>query len=501
MEERLKIVERKLEDASFKTEKIKDYVLGSVKIQLEEWLHDTLTISCITEEIESRYKRTKNDMAEYGKDHRKLEKELNDTREEMKVQFTELCKIKNFLDDILTDLKLKCYKGDLEALARVVDDKCSWDFSIDLANQIKTLAKIDDLKDLQQSFNDFKKTISKEYILKNEAIDIFTKMKNKLKTMVSENTTKQETKEAVNKIYERFTQNDIKIEEIFEKQKISNENFIKSIDKIRADFSDNVKQFQFDRIQKEVSNKASKSELERFLGENLPKITEFNHEFKKIKQILESQDKAMTRIDEISLQKASKVEFMLLKESLSKSSSVSIAAQLESLQTQVQKSDIKLASLIDAFNEYKDSNSDKSPYKLTLESEISLLKLNLYDLENKISYKADLAETLQKLENKASWEDFSHLAESIESVHMQIKLLALQIPIKDNSKRANSHSKITRKFIDMVIASRPTLEDIPTSNMKSFVKFPHTPEYTKNRINTPSKKLFNCANTSPSNFQ
>ena len=65
MEQRVEKLEKKVEELSLSGENIKKYVLDSVKVQLEEWLHDTLTISCITEEIERRYKRTRSDMAEY----------------------------------------------------------------------------------------------------------------------------------------------------------------------------------------------------------------------------------------------------------------------------------------------------------------------------------------------------------------------------------------------------------------------------------------------------
>ena len=123
MEERLRKIEKKLEETVTDSEKIKEYVLGSVKIQLEEWLHDTLTISCITEEIERRYKRTRNDMAEYTKDHKKLEKEIENSKEPINENFTDICKIKNFLQDLVLDIKLKAYHGDLQRLERIVDEK------------------------------------------------------------------------------------------------------------------------------------------------------------------------------------------------------------------------------------------------------------------------------------------------------------------------------------------------------------------------------------------
>ena len=100
---------------------------------------------------------------------------------------------------------------------------------------------------------------------------------------------------------------------------------------------------------------------------------------------------------------------------------------------------------------------------------------------------------LENLEKKASWEDFSHLAESIETVNMQTKLLASQISFicnHEKSTRASSHAKITKKLVNIVLNSKPILDESPSIHLKTFTKFPQATEMIKSRANTPKKKFF-----------
>lgn len=336
----------------------------------------------------------------------------------------------------------------------------------------------------------FKEQVKEQYFLRDEAKVSLKTMQKKLKNLMSEHTTKEETRTLISKVYAKLSENDEKLDEFRKNDLTRVDDYKKGILKLRADFSDNVKQFQFERLQKDLATKATKQELENFLGEHIPKIAEFNKEFLKIKSTLEHQDKAMIRLDEIILEKASKLDFILLKDSLSDLSESFHINQMKQLSLTSLNQQKQLDTLTKNFNNFK--ADFENPNKLSLESEIMLIKMNLNEIENKLSYKAELSEVLEKFEDKASWDDFSHLAESIESVHLQTKLLASQFSVMmpKPQSRAASQSKIMKKLIDMVMVSRPTLEDTPTSHMKTFTKFPPTPDYFRSRVGTPKKKFF-----------
>lgn len=495
MELRMLKLEKRIAELDIHEEHIKNIVLDSVHKHLEEWLHDTLTISCITEEIERRYKRTKSDMAEYNKVHRKFEASILEVKEEIKTNFSDICKLKNFIDDLIIDLKLKAYHGDVQRLERILEEKCSWDYAINITKQLGTFAKTDDISEVQTDLNSFKEKIVAEYFLKEEAKKLLKQTENKLRGLLDDHTTKEETRMVINNMHRKFEDTQKEIEEIRNLEVRNEEERKKEFTKIRADFSDNVKNYQYERLRREVETKATKVELEKFMGENMPKITEFTIEFRKIKKCMDEQEKALLRLDEIILNKASKVDLILMKESFSDLPLAKQQERIKVLSISVQRLQSQTECLENDFNEIS-SILDASSQKISLENEVVMMKQHLLDIEDKLTYKADISETLQNFEKKASWEDFSQLVESIETVHMQTKLLASQISLMLPTKksiRASSHTKLTRKLVDIVLNSKPTIEDFPSTRLKTFINLPLT-DLPKSRSHTPKKKFFNTLN-------
>lgn len=495
MEARLQELEKKFEDFEMHEENIKNIVLEQVKKKFEEWLHNTLTISCISEEIERRYKSTKTDIAESSKAFHKLECKVEDVKDQINLNFTDICKLKNFVDDIVTDLKLKAYHGDVQRLDRVLEEKCPWEYAIGIMKSLGDLAKISQLKVLEKHLEVFKGKVAEEYLLKDQAKVLLKNSKKKVKNLLEKYATKEEVQEDFKKIYLKIDEVNGEVKELRRIEEIRDNERQKDNLRIKIDLADNVKTYQLERLRRDVEAKASKIELERFMGENMPKITEFTLEFKKIKKTMEKQESALLRLDEIILNKASKADMIHLRESFSDLPS---SRQLEKL-NQLSNSLLELQKNVKFFSEdFLDLKTDLqvTPKKISLENDLKLLKNQVQDLENRVSYKAETLEMLVHLEKKASWGDFSHLADSIEAVHQQTRLLASHISLllpQKKSLRASSHCKIAKKLVDLVISSKPTFEDTPTSHLKLYSKHSNLSDNIKSRCNTPHTRLQNAS--------
>jgi hypothetical protein len=496
MEDRLHKLEHDLSDLKSLPDKIKDFVLESVHIRLEEWLHNTLTISCITEEIERRYRRTKSDMAEYTKEHRRIDKEIDSVREQLSLNFTDICKVKNFMEDILTDLKLKAYAGDVHRLERAMEDKSSWDALNALDEKMKQKASNSELAEVKHRLEEAKQMTSDVYETKAEAKISMKKMEERVKVMMNEYATKEELRTLVHAMAIKVKGLEEEFEGIKRGEDLREESLRTDVAKIRKDFGDCVRQFQFERLQNEIVGKAAKRELDEFMEESRPKMDGFRHDISRMKVGLEAQEKVIGRFDELLLEKASKTDLVIMKESFSQLTAAKQQDRIKNLEEAVSGHEKRIEWASKELKIILKSFTDENPSKLSIESEIKLLKSDIFDLETRISYKADCSDILEKLERKASWEDFSHLAESIETVHVQTKLLASQMSLlvqKKKNLRANSHKKFTKKLVDFVVTSNPTLDDEPSANIRNFVRLPQTNEASRSRIPTPHKRFLNTA--------
>lgn len=480
------------------SEQMKDFILTSVKGQLEDWLNKTLTISCISEEIERRYKINKSDMYECNREIKRLERELESAKEQNKMNFTEICKMRLFLDDILTDLRLKAYQGDLEKVSRALEDKCSWDFAQEILNKTKSFATHSNFESLQQLHEQFKDKVSKEYELKKDSSLSLERCEKKLMSLMSGFISRDELRSNTSNFTVRISGIHEEVLGIKKEEKVFEETMKKELVKIRTDYSDVIRQFQFDRLKKEIEGKTSKAEFDDFITENLPKISEYSKEFKKVNKFIEEQEKAITRIDEIICEKASRLDLKQLKESFYEFPAKLMEVEIKKLQETCLSLSQQIKNISKDMNEMFQSLEESGSNRINYDTRLNLIRAELRDLENRLSCKAETSEMLEHLERKASWEDFSHLTESIETVHVQTKLLAAQMThfLPSCTKKTSSQKKITKKLIDIVVSSRPTTDESPSTQLKSFIKFPPpTPDILKSRACTPHKRFNNFCNS------
>lgn len=457
MEERLTKLELKLEELTSNPQVIKNFVVESIKNHFDDWVHNTLTISCITEEIERRYKRTRKEIFEYSKEIRKLEKDIEECKESLKLNFSDLCKMKNFVDDLVTDIKLKAYSGDVIRLERLLEEKCSISYARELSDKFHKYAKIEDCNILANNIQTLKSKTENDFQLKSEANIELQKFDKKLLYKLKDFLTRDEFKNSSSTFQARLSVLEKDFDSVKKGEDIRDQTLKQDIARVRTEYADCVRTYQFDKMQKILQTKTNKNDFDTFVSKVSPKVDNINYELYNIKTLIEDQEKVIGRLDEIILQKASKTDLMVIKDTFSELPSSYQLEQIKAIKDFQDKQDKKIILLEKNIGSLTKAFTETHPNKLTIDSEIKLIKHDMIEIDNKITYKADTREMLEMMEKKASWEDFAHLAEALETVHVQTKMLASQIAFlapQQKSLRAQSQKKITRKVLEMVMSTR-----------------------------------------------
>lgn len=499
-------LDNRLSSIESRLQNIPDIVKDSLKSVLDELLTNSLTISCIKEEIDRRYKRSRQDLAEFIKELKKSEKEAKENQDHLFRLEEDFAKIKSLITDILTDLKLKAYTGDLNRVERQLDTKCSNATASDLAAQLKLAAKNEDLVLTQEDFFSFKENVTKNYFRQQEAAEQLARIQANLQETLENYSTKEQSARLSQKFYKKFKKLHLNIETT--SGSFSNlQNCFESLSKdLRNDLSLKVSHKDLDKVNIELQVRVTKADLNKYLGQINPKISGFESELGTFNRILREQEQAMLRLDEVLLGKASKLETHDLYQKVNQ---ISKHSQIE------YKIDDMLEKLQRNQQEFDDLQSDMRRIKLDFGEimthhskranegiEIKFLKDLMLDMQTNISYKADRTEVLNYLEQKAGWGDFNHLTQSLESVHRQIKLLAVQVGALEkistpNGKLRNAErtqreyfNRITNKLVNFVVNSKPTLDENPVPDeLKGFLKLPETPKVTHiKRISTPNRR-------------
>jgi hypothetical protein len=281
----------------------------------------------------------------------------------------------------------------------------------------------------------------------------------------------------------------------------------KGLKNLGCELGDRVSFKDLNNLAQEVATKATKVDFSRYMADITPKISGFQNELGVFNRIIREQEQAMLRLDEVLLEKASKTETHDLYQKLSLISKHSdIEYKIDDMisrQAKVQEdfNDIQsdMRQMQSQFSEMQTFFSKKSSDAM----ELKFLKDLILDMQTSISYKADRTETLNCLEQKAGWGDYNHLSQSLESVHRQIKLLAVQVgaleklttptgKVRNAEKTQREYfNKITNRLVNYVVTSKPTVDDPPIpEEIKAFMKVPVTPKTVeiKTRVNTPHRR-------------
>lgn len=502
IEKRLTSLEDKLDLKS-----LSESLHSTLQSSFDDWLSSSLTVSCIKEEMDRRYKRSRAELSEFTRDFKKSEKDMKDLQEKYSTLEEELTKIKSFISDMMIDLKLKAYNGDLNRVERILDTKCSNGTANELVEKIRNCAKSDEMVAVQGFMKDLEKRIEEEFFKKQEAFDQLEKSREKLLETLDMYSTREQTNGVSQKFYQKTVKIDTEIAENQKKIGILYDMIDKGFKNLGCELGDRVSFKDLNNLAQEVATKATKVDFTRYMADINPKISGFQNELGVFNRIIREQEQAMLRLDEVLLSKASKTETHDLYQKLSLISKHSdIEYKIDDMlnrQAKVQEdfNDIQsdMRQMQSQFSEMQTFFSKKSSDAM----ELKFLKDLILDMQTSISYKADRTETLNCLEQKAGWGDYNHLSQSLESVHRQIKLLAVQVgaleklttptgKVRNAEKTQREYfNKITNRLVNYVVTSKPTVDDPPMpEEIKAFMKVPITPKTVeiKTRVNTPHRR-------------
>ena len=497
-------------EAKLDTKSLSDSLIQNIKSNIDEWLGNTLTVSCIKEEMERRYKRSRQELGDFIKDFKKSEKEVRESSEKMVFLEEEFGKVRSSLSDIMTDVKLKAYSADMNRIERQVDTKCSLNMANELASQLKLMAKADDLNTTRLSITYLKDEIENEFTRKEDISLDLQRLQNRLMDHFDNYSTKEDMKNISLKLHKKHSKVEASIEEIRGSIGSFQEFHDKTNKDIRAEMQLKVGQKELDQATYEISSKVSKQEFSKYISELSPRLTGFQGELGVFNRIIREQEQALLRLDEVLLQKASKVETHDLYQKLA------LLSKHTDIEYKIDEMIKYQKTIRDDFNEIQ---ADVRQMQLQVSEiqtgyskkvndglEMKFLKDLMLDMQTNISYKVDRTEILNCLEQKAGWGDFSHLSQSLESVHQQIKLLAVQVGAIEkisapkgklrNAERSQREyfNKITNRLVNYVVSSKPILDEQPIpEEIKAFLKVPSTPKAYehKRRISTPHRRTYN----------
>lgn len=497
---RLRPIEEKLAS-------IPGLIKEALKTGLDEVLSSSLTISCIKEEIDRRYKRSRTELSDFTKDLKKSEKDIKQNSEHLTFLEEDLIKTKNLMADILTDLKLKAYTGDLNRLERLMDTKCSNATATELANQLALMAKSEELKATRVDLNSLKELIDSQYFRRDDGLEQMAKIEESLKLSLENYTTKEQSLKFSQKFYKKFKKSQNATESFTKSLSALQETFDKFSNDIKFELSNKVSYKDVDKMNSELAIRVTKADLNKYLGQINPKISGFESELGTFNRVLREQEQAMLRLDEVLLGKASKLETHDLYQKVNQISKHSqIEYKIDEMIAKMQKTQETSEDLQSEMRKIKLEFGEILTYyskKANDGIEIKFLKELMLDMQTNISYKADRTEFLNYLEQKAGWGDFTHLTQSLESVHRQIKLLAVQVGALEkittpggklrNAERTQREyfNRITNRLVNYVVSSKPTTDENPVpEELKAFLKLPETPKVKDHikRISTPHRR-------------
>ena len=459
--------------------------------------------------MERRYKRSRLELGEHIKESKKSEKDIKETNQKIIALESELEKIKAYLSDITIDLKLKAFTGDVNRIERLLELKFPLSSGNELSNQIKIMAKAEDLINTKADIKCLQEKLEDDYLTKAEAIAEFEKNQKIVSERFELYSTQEYTNQISQKFYKKIVKLSSEIEKVTNKIQLTHEFFDKNLKDFKGEVSLKAFQVDIDKIIQEISEKASKKELSKYISEIAPKISAFQGEIGVFNRVIREQEQSLLKLDEILLEKASKTETQDLYQRLivlSKNTEIehkiddmiknqrNIKEELSDIQSDTRQIQLQFAEMQTLYSK-----------KANDAIELKFIKDIMLDMQSNISYKADRTEILSCLQQKAGWEDFSNLSQSLEAVHQQIKFLAVQVgaiekittpkgKIRNAEKSQRDYfKKITHRLVNYVVSSKPTLEESQMpEEIKAFLNVPNTPKLIdniKSKNTTPRQRI------------
>lgn len=523
MEDRILQLENKLKSLSDQcsVENIKNQAITVLKSEIDEVLLGSLTISCIKEEIERRYKRNKSELNDFCKIITNSQNDVKIIIEKINKLFKQVHNTESNVDDILDALKLKANKADVDILDKEIKLLCPISYAKMLTDGVSNSAKISDLlktqADIQQLLNRIEQDYNQLTALKSDIKGLEINYKSSVEMYI----TKEEFLRYNTKNNKKFKDSEISVKDLDTKFNFTVEQMKESVETHRKMIFDKVSRQNLDDVIASVSEKLSKSDLIKLQNEFAAKVVNFQNEIAVFNRIQQEQEQVLLQIDETLTEKAHKSDVKNLTQkvaNLTKQAEFTdkidaILNKLDDLSRQSDEKDLQIMridrEISEMFTFYSRKNNDGQ--------EIRFVKDLLLEIQSDLSHKADRAEILKYLEQKSSYVDHASTGQALDSVHKQLKMLAVQLgafqrnmnsitPCRGADRIQRDYfAKLTQRLVDYIVNSKPAQEDLPlpealktllrSDNLRISSDFgaPPTP---KTRFITPHRKTFSAFDSS-----
>ncbi|CAG9327403.1 unnamed protein product [Blepharisma stoltei] len=502
---------------------IKTLIVQTIKENIDEILSRSLTISCIQEEIDRRYKHSKSELNEFIRTQHNYSYDIKQALNKSKACFEDIQRLQVYIDEISADLKFKAYQIDLQKLGEEIKYLCPMSYAQQLTAEIRSLAKAEDLIKTNEDLKKFEIEAWDTFISKDD----FGEQMKKTKEEFYELFRGYAKSEDLQKLLENVSkhQESVRKELDVSKARMNQWGSLlqQSINDIAEDIKKTATKEDLSVVTEQLNIKAYKSDLEKLERSTLPKIEEFKTCIKSFQYQMVDHEAVLSRFDELILEKASKYDLQKISQKISAViKHASVEVKVDDVITKLniliadkgEKEEVikNMQAQITKLKEYCDKRYSDS-------GDLKIIKEKLQNFESEMLRKIDREDTINLVSEKVDISEINRLMESIESVHKQIKLLAVQFgtmqkrfidssPSAVGKLKKDNFYKITQKLVDYIVVSKPTADDPPLNNqLKSFIKLPDssrlTPEPPKNttpstrmltpssRILTPHRRTFN----------
>ena len=166
---------RKLEQAVAQfNDNLEDYLDEVFKRRLDSWLEQTLTVSCITEEIERRFRLGQSELEKQVAESQRLELEIGHTKNGLTQHQKEIDKLKFELREAQVELEYRAYKDDLKKVVNDMQALCPRVVVQELEATVNTKAAASELRTLQAAHQSLEQIVDTDFLRISDATAQFT---------------------------------------------------------------------------------------------------------------------------------------------------------------------------------------------------------------------------------------------------------------------------------------------------------------------------------------
>ncbi|CAG9310375.1 unnamed protein product [Blepharisma stoltei] len=521
MEDRITHIENRLSKISqlLKEGSLKNQIVDIIKTEIDGWIAGTLTVSCIKEEIERRYKRNRSELSEFITAFQNSQAEIKISLEKVSNFSKDIRNLKDTVEDMSYDLKEKAGKTEIYKIEKEIKDLCTNSYAKILTEGINNCAKVADFNKIYAEISQLRVKIDQDYSLLSNMKGNIKVLERFSKDVLDEFITKEDLVNFGSKMNKKWNESDAAIQDMNWKLSISVDQMKELIEQNKKMIEDKISKKNWEEFKFEVEGKVSKVELAKNLSEVSAKIIDFQNEIAVFNRVQQEQEQAILKLDETLAEKAPKSDFKILTQ---KCASISTNLEFEK----------KVNELIGRVDELADTSEARDLQFMRLERELSemfvfysrknndssdikFIKDLILELQTEISYKADRSEIMKHLDQKSTYVEYAKANYGLESIHKFIKMLAIQIgtiqrsfmssiPVRGSEKAQRDYfAKTTQKLIEYILCSKLNQEDSPLpdvlksllkaiDNLRTATDFQTPPTPKTGRFFTPHRKTFSA---------